>query len=178
MTDALESSTGCGAHRAPLQQADRLPKNGVSQRTEYRCRLRRTTVPRLGHFREKLALSLPKGGNPGLYGLTRTPALWQAQGKPCAGVTTPAILIPLGGPQAHGRSGQALPAPCCSSTSVVFFSVGPAKTSRVQERDAPPQRARPRHVGAGWPRFSTLPQYPPEAESFHIWVAHPWSFCS
>ena len=47
-----------------------------------------------------------ESGNPARCGLAWTPALRQAQGKLFAGVTTPAIFISLGGPQAHGRSGS------------------------------------------------------------------------
>jgi hypothetical protein len=45
-------------------------------------------APGARHSREKLALSLSKGGNPPSCGLTWTPALRQAQGRLYAGVTT------------------------------------------------------------------------------------------
>ena len=71
-----------------LREESRSGKKGLGRFLPFAPLSRKS--PEAGHSRES--------GNPGPCGLTWTPAY--------AGVTTGAILISLGGPQAHAHSGS------------------------------------------------------------------------
>ena len=107
---------GCNRETASSEEPESLPTIGNLPTPNSRGS---TAGPLLGHSKTARCRSFPSrhgGRNPARCGLTWTPALRQAQGKLYVGVTTPAIFISMGEPQAHGalRTLGFLAVPCQS----------------------------------------------------------------